>query len=59
MIIFPFWDMLRNPDEFDDPNSFKPERFASKETKSKVIAFGLGKFLFRLINIIFSINIPT
>ncbi|KAK7595485.1 hypothetical protein V9T40_013310 [Parthenolecanium corni] len=43
MIIFPFWDMLRNPDEFDDPNSFKPERFASKETKSKVIAFGLGK----------------
>lgn len=35
--------MFRNANDFDDPLSFKPERFALKETKSKIIGFGLGK----------------
>lgn len=47
-IIFPFWDLFRNADEFDDPGSFKPERFISKEAKhTKVINFGLGKVKFK------------
>lgn len=44
MILIPLWDVFKNADKFDDPDSFKPERFTSTDVKSKIISFGLGMF---------------
>lgn len=43
-ITFALREILMDPEIFEEPEKFKPERFLDRELKSKLIAFGLGKY---------------
>ena len=37
-----FSSILRNPDDFSDPDTFNPDRWSTKDIKSQNMVFGIG-----------------
>lgn len=43
MVMVNAWAIHRDPTMWDDPESFKPERFGNKDEAHKLVAFGMGR----------------
>ncbi|XP_062102604.1 cytochrome P450 81Q32-like [Humulus lupulus] len=43
MVLVNVWAIHRDPKQWDDPKSFKPERFESSDCNKHLMSFGLGR----------------